>query len=278
MIELPEARVLSGQIQQQLSGRRVERVTMLQSPHKFAWFSGDPEEYGSLLYGKRIDGAVAVGGQVEIHLENMRLLFGDGVRLRYHPAGDKLPDKHQLLLILDDDSALSASVQMYGGLWCYENGSNDNPYYLVALNKPTPYTPEFDEAYFNRVVDDSRREKPNLSIKGLLATEQRIPGLGNGVLQDILFHAALNPKKKVETLSAQQQERLFVSIKETLFKMALQGGRDTESDFFGGRGGYKTVLSSKTSGMPCPQCAGPIVKQAYMGGSVYFCPQCQSLD
>lgn len=30
------------------------------------------------------------------------------------------------------------------------------------------------------------REKPSLSAKALLATQKRIPGIGNGVLQDIL--------------------------------------------------------------------------------------------
>jgi formamidopyrimidine-DNA glycosylase len=28
---------------------------------------------------------------------------------------------------------------------------------------------------------------------------------------------------------------------------------------------------------PCPICGGAKVKQAYLGGSVYFCPGCQHL-
>jgi hypothetical protein len=35
------------------------------------------------------------------------------------------------------------------------------------------------------------QEVKKLSLKALLATEQRIPGLGNGVLQDILFKARM---------------------------------------------------------------------------------------
>lgn len=35
------------------------------------------------------------------------------------------------------------------------------------------------------------------------------------------------------------------------------------------------VLDSKTVGRPCPRCGTPIEKAAYLGGAVYYCPQCQ---
>ncbi|MPN41800.1 Formamidopyrimidine-DNA glycosylase [bioreactor metagenome] len=63
-----------------------------------------------------------------------------------------------------------------------------------------------------------------LSVKALLATEQRIPGLGNGSLQDILFNARIHPKKKVTTLTDNEKEQLFYSIKATLQEMVDKGG------------------------------------------------------
>lgn len=277
MLELPEARVIAGQIRQQLGARSIQRVIAAQSPHKFAWFTGDPQEYGQRLCGLTVTGAAAFGGQVEIRLGDMRLLFADGTRLRWHPAGAKLPEKHQLLVLLDDDSALTASVQMYGGIWCFAEGENDNPYYHVAVDKPSPYTAGFSPDYFMALADASLAQKPNLSIKGLLATEQRIPGLGNGVFQDIAFHAGLHPKRKAATLSDDQRTRLYQCIRKVLHRMALQGGRNTETDLWGAPGGYQTVLCSKTANRPCPVCGQQIYKEAYMGGSIYFCPQCQPL-
>ncbi|HKM29634.1 MAG TPA: endonuclease VIII, partial [Bacilli bacterium] len=53
------------------------------------------------------------------------------------------------------------------------------------------------------------------------------------------------------------------------------GGRDTEKDVFGHEGRYRTKLSSKTYKDGCPKCGGAITKEAYMGGSVYYCPICQ---
>ena len=57
--------------------------------------------------------------------------------------------------------------------------------------------------------------------------------------------------------------------------MTELGGRDTEKDLFGAFGGYKTRMSKNTVGLPCLKCGEAIVKEHYLGGSVYFCPSCQ---
>lgn len=67
--------------------------------------------------------------------------------------------------------------------------------------------------------------KQTISLKAFLATEQRIPGLGNGLLQDILFHAKMHPKRKINTLSTEDKERLFKSVKEKISEMTEKGGR-----------------------------------------------------
>ena len=66
-------------------------------------------------------------------------------------------------------------------------------------------------------------------------------------------------------------------MKKTLSAMASQGGRDTETDVLGRPGAYKTILSKNTAGKPCPVCGTVIKKEAYMGGSVYYCEKCQRL-
>ena len=38
-----------------------------------------------------------------------------------------------------------------------------------------------------------------------------------------------------------------------------------------------TLLSKNTFTEPCPGCGGAIVKEAYLGGAVYYCPVCQPL-
>jgi formamidopyrimidine-DNA glycosylase len=275
MIELPEAVSIAGQINKTIYGKRISGVVAGYTPHKLAWYYGDREKYSQLLLGRSIGKATSFGGLVEIKVGNANILFGEGVGIRFHDRNEHHPAKHQLLIEFEDQSAISASVQMYGGMGSFVEGELDNPYYKVAREKPSPLSPEFDKVYFKGIISPQAVQK--LSLKALLATEQRIPGLGNGVLQDILFNARMHPKKKVGTLSEKDREVLFNSVKDTLSAMASQGGRDTELDLFGRSGGYKTVLSKNTANSPCPVCGTIIRKEAYMGGSIYFCEKCQTL-
>lgn len=275
MLELPEVTVLAQQLNENVYGKKVANVIVLQSPHKLAWFCEDPQKYSELLTGKSIGQAAGYGAMLEIKVEDAVLVFSDGVNLRFHRENEKRPQKHQLLLEFDDLSALSASVQMYGGLWAFRNGEFDNIYYQQAKEKPSPLTDRFDKIYFNELF--SKPEVQKLSVKAFLATEQRIPGLGNGVLQDILFNAKIHPRRKLNSLTETELDLLFNSVKNTLTEMTVQGGRDTEKDLFGSLGGYRTKLSKKSIHEPCPICGSMIKKQSYMGGSIYFCEGCQEL-
>jgi formamidopyrimidine-DNA glycosylase len=85
----------------------------------------------------------------------------------------------------------------------------------------------------------------------------------------------MHPKKKVNTLAGTDKEALYNSVKATLSAMVARGGRDTELDLFGNPDGYKTILCKNTVNKPCPVCRTIIKKEAYMGGSIYYCEKCQ---
>lgn len=275
MIELPEANVLARQTNEHLQGRRVAHVLAGFSPHKWAWFHGDPADYAALLVGRTVEKADSYGGFVDIALDGARLLFAEGVNLRLLEPEEARPAKHQLLVDLDDGASLVGSVQMYGGLWAFAEGTFENPYRAAARAAPSPLTDDFDAAHLRGLFEASGAEKP--SVKALLATEQRVPGLGNGVLQDILLAAGLHPRCKAASLTDAEWSALHQAVTGTLSEMTRRGGRDTERDLLGQPGGYVTKLSRKTLGLPCPRCGGTIQKAAYLGGSVYFCGACQRL-
>jgi formamidopyrimidine-DNA glycosylase len=273
MIELPEAKVLAFQIQQSLKGKTVVETETNASPHKLAWFFENPEDYAKRLNGKRFVRSEAWAGFVDLHFEDVVLTLGDGVRIRWFSDRSQVTQKHQLRLGFSDGSQLVGSIQMYGGLWCYPEGGFSNSYYDGALQKPSPLTEKFDREYFRGLIEDPAFQ--NLSTKAFLATEQRIPGLGNGVLQDLLWMAQIHPKTPIYALKPAEREHLFAVVKHLLNEMANHGGRDSEIDLFGRPGGYRTVLGSAHLDQPCPRCGSSIVKEAYLGGSIYYCPKCQ---
>jgi formamidopyrimidine-DNA glycosylase len=273
MIELPEAVVIARQITETLGGKRIAHAVANASPHKFAWYTGDPAEYNDRLAGKVIGTATGVAGSVEVKAGDM--LLAVSAPIRYHVEGEQRPKKHQLLLEFEDGTAISSSAQMWGGFFCFPAGEKGGfPDYDIAKTRPSPLTGAFDRAYLSTLFD---AETPKLSAKAFLATEQRIPGLGNGVLQDILWTARIHPRRKMGELSDLEIDAMYDAVKRVLAAMTAQGGRDTERDLFGRPGGYKTVLSKNTVGTPCPVCGTVVRKEPYMGGSIYYCAGCQSL-
>ena len=276
MIELPETYVLSKQINETLTGKAIRNTVANGHPHTWAWFTGDPAEYPPKLNGATVTKAspgtgYTCGGNTEVFVGDWVLVINTPIK--YHEPGGKMPKSHQLLLEFTDGSHMSCTVQMWGGMFCFPvSGGRPDAY---RGEKPDPYSDAFDETYFNVLW---RGVKPEISVKAFLATEQRIPGFGNGVLHDTLWNARLHPKRKLGTFNDNDIEGLFKSVKSTLLEMRNSGGRDTERDLFGKPGGYATVLSSKTLAYPCRVCGGGLKREAYLGGNIYFCPECQPLD
>ena len=190
MIELPEAVVIARQIAETLSGKRIASAVANASPHKFAWYTGDPGDYNARLAGKVIGQGSAMGGSIEFGAGDMVLSIS--APIRFHTAHEKRPPKHQLLIEFEDGTGISSCAQMWGGFFCFPAGGEAGfPDYDLGRNKPSPLTDAFDRAYFETLFDEAT---PKLSTKAFLATEQRIPGLGNGVLQDILWTRAPPPQ------------------------------------------------------------------------------------
>ena len=204
------------------------------------------------------------------------MVFYDGAAPRFYCQDEKPKPKSQLTVIFGDGSFQSVYVRLYGGLWYFEEGDFDNKYYSVAQEKPSPLIDDFNENYFSKLFDIEKAD--SLSLKGFLATEQRIPGLGNGVFQDIAWTARLHPRNKISKISDGDKERVLSSIKTVLKDMTENGGRDSEKDLFGFEGKYKAIFGRATFGKPCPRCGETIERQNYLGGKVYFGPSCQRLE
>ncbi|WP_448630049.1 TetR family transcriptional regulator [Cellulomonas soli] len=106
-----------------------------------------------------------------------------------------------------------------------------DPYLAAALRCPSPLAEGFDDAWVAGLWAQDGVERG--SVKAFLATHQRIPGLGNGVLQDICWQARVHPRRAVLTLDAAARAGLIAAARSTLAAMVAGGGRDTERDLRG---------------------------------------------
>ena len=272
MLELPESYTMAKQINEALRGKIISYVEVLHTPHKFAWINSEQGSVAGLLEGQTIEAAMFHGGILEIDTEDSMLLLSDGAYPKYYEDKKKFPKNHQLAMYFDDDTALFVSVQMYGFIMACPKGECEHGYYVSSSTKLNPLSEEFTYEYFRNLYPANGKK---LSAKAFLATEQRIPGLGNGVLQDILWDAGIDPRYDMTNATEEDFEALYASVKKVLREMCDKGGRNTEKTLFGEKGGYVCQLSKNSLHQPCMRCGYEIHKAAYMGGNVYFCEKCQ---
>lgn len=276
MFELPEFVTLANQMNKTLIGKTIQQGTLGNSPHKFVWYNRSHDEFEELTRGKKVGEAYAKGKWLFIPLEpGYILLFGEcGGKIFYHPPDDKIPKKYHLYITFEDGSFLTAKTQMWGAMELYEKGEEQHRQYIKDMNV-TPIEPEFTFEYFSQLID-RRSAEGKKSAKSLLTQDQTIPGLGNAIAQDILFRARIHPKHAINEFSDEEKKRLYDAIVQTVKDVIAGGGRYDEYDFYQNKGGYVRLMDKNALQKPCPECGGEIKKIQYLGGSCYFCPNCQA--
>lgn len=274
MFELPEFITLTKQMNEVLPKKVIQAGCLGNAPHKFVWYNRSPEEFARLTKGKTLGPAWTKGKWLFVPVEpGYVLTLGEcGGKVLYLAPDAKPPAKYHLRLTFTDGALLSVTTQMWGTLELYTQGEEQKRQYIKAM-RPTPVEPEFTLAYFETLIASLIEKR---SVKSLLTQDQLIPGLGNALAQDILFHARLHPRHLIQELDASQRHALYNAMITTVCAAIEQGGRYDEVDLYGRPGGYIRLMDSKAVGQPCPVCGGSIEKIQYLGGACYFCPHCQN--
>jgi len=273
MIELPEARIIARDLKNEILGKTIVDVRGNFTDHKFTYYSEDPNKYKEYLINKKITSINERNFYVEIEVEDYKIIFRDGANIRYYDNRQDYPENSKFFLEFNDGSFINVTTSMYCCIAVFDKVKGiDNMYYNFEFERIGAYDKEFTLSYFNSLINDKTKK---LSLKAFLATEQRILGVGNGIVQDMLFNARMSPRRKLVTLSESEIEILYNSVIGTIKKMISENGRNTEKTIYNEFGNYKTIMSSKNFNNGCPLCNGTIKKEQYLGGSVYYCPNCQ---
>ena len=276
MIELPEATAIAQQINGELAGKQIEYGDRGNATHKFAFANGTADEYTGIFKDKTIGPAEGHGSAILVPIEPgyVLVLGGGGERILYHQNSAKLPKKTHLLLRFTDGTSLTVTVQGWGNTLLLPEQTH-GAHRHVQIDRIPPLSAGFTWAYFESLFEEIDPESSK-SAKFFANSEPGVWGMGNGCLQDILYHARIHPKRRIVDLTGDEKRALYNAIVDTLSRMVELGGRYEERDLYGRRGGYVRRLGTKTKGMPCTVCGTPIEKSQYLGGAIYFCPTCQT--
>lgn len=284
MIELPEAIVLSQQMNETLVGKTIRHAVKCQTPHKFAFPEKGTQQLGAeysdedfdrLLKGKTITKSWSNGNVILIQMgmEYLLSLGCGGEKIIYHETEQTIPQKHQLLLTFEDNTFLSVTISGWGEVRLLKTDALDqHPH--IGYDRLDPLSDDFTLELFETLIEKIPENRKR-NAKRFFISEPGLRGIGNGVIQDIFFIAKIHPRREIRSLSKDERKLLYETTRKELQRMVELRGRDSEKDLFNQWGSYKRRLHSKVIGEPCPVCETPIVKQQFGGGSIYFCPSCQ---
>lgn len=276
MIEYPEAVTIARQMNERLCGKLILDVAIADDHPKFMFLNDDVSAYQARLPGRRIVNVQAKGKWLFANLDSGDfLLLGEMFgRILLVAPGSALPKKVHAKVTFESGAALVITIQAWGGFQVLTPDELGNHLY-TGKQGISILSEEFTPERFSEILDGSE-EWSRKPIKSFLVHEGNVAGIGNGMLQDILFRARLSPKRKVPDISPEERMRLHGAIVETMTMAIAAGGRDTEKDLFGNPGGYIPMLDRRAKDTPCPSCETPIEKISYLGGSCYLCRSCQT--
>ena len=101
-------------------------------------------------------------------------------------------------------------------------------------------------------------------IKAMLMDQARIAGLGNLLVDEVLFRAGIDPARPANTLNDDEVRALARSISTTLRVLARRGGSHTGDH-----------MPAREPGGHCPRDGAEMLRRTVGGRTTYSCPRHQ---
>jgi formamidopyrimidine-DNA glycosylase len=115
-----------------------------------------------------------------------------------------------------------------------------------------------------RQLRDSVLRTSAAPLKAILMDQSRLAGLGNLLVDEVLWRAGLDPARPAGSLSDHEQKALLKAIRTALKQMGQRGGSHTGD-----------VYSSRTHGGVCPRDGAPLTRRTIGGRTTWSCPHHQ---
>ncbi|MCW3979340.1 MAG: hypothetical protein NWF12_06280, partial [Candidatus Bathyarchaeota archaeon] len=117
-VELPEARILAEQMNEELPGKQIEACYPrdYERMQRIGFMNKDIDDYQRLVDG-RVESVASRGNSILVRLDNGMNLFiapEYGGRILYHESGDTVPEKYHLRIDFTDGKVLTVRITSMG--------------------------------------------------------------------------------------------------------------------------------------------------------------------
>lgn len=289
MPELPEVETVRRTLRPVLRGRKIKAFTILlpkliaASPIKPVNLKGDTivdlgRRAKLILFnfesGRTLLVHLKMTGQLIYRPKQGRMRVGG-----HSIVGDieHLPNKFTRAIFLFDDSSqlYFNDLRKFGYFKLIKTSALDKLFTDSRLG-PEPLQRNFSFGSFSTALARRRASR----IKDALLDQTVLAGLGNIYADEVLYSARIHPERRINTLSTDEVNSLYDSIKKILGLAVIKKGTTIRDfrDGHGVRGGMQKHLKVYgRAGHICSRCRSRIVRKKLGSRSAHFCPQCQSL-
>jgi len=278
-VELPEARILAGQMGKELVGKTVQSCKLKdwERLQKIGFINRDLKAFDQLV-NRKVVSVVSRGNVIRVKLDgeiNLILCPEYGGEIFCHRNGKAAADLFHLRVDFSDSSALTVRLTSMGGIYVYRDSELERSYVFKRDFNPEMLSPANAEFTFERFSE--RLVGNNRALKSVLVGKDAVVvGLSNSAFQDIIYRAGLHPKRKASELDAKEKRALYDAVVFVLRERLRLGGKDQFLDLYGKRSGYTPAMGPNMKQQKCPKCRTRIQKLSLGGGQVYLCPKCQT--
>jgi formamidopyrimidine-DNA glycosylase len=270
--ELPEVTALAADLDSRLSGRVIDRLSIVAFA---ALKTFDPPV--SALSGETITGVTRHGKFLDIEAGELHVLIhlarAGWIRWRDAPPPPPTgrPGRGPLAarLVLDDGSGLDiteAGTKKSLSISVVHDASEVPG---VARLGPDPLGEAFTAEVFAGILHDAGRAQ----IKGVLRNQSVIAGIGNAYSDEILHAAHMSPFKPA-AMSADEIVRLYDAMQTTLRDALARADGLAASELKGEKKSGLRVHGR--TGQPCPVCGDTVRQVIFADSTLQYCPTCQT--
>jgi len=276
-VELPEAKILTEQMNLELRGKRVKSYLLkdYERLQRIGMMDKDLTSFNQLVNGK-IETVASRGNVIRVKFDNgANLILGPeyGGEIFYHTDTANVPKFH-LRVDFSDGTVLTVRLTSMGVIQVLKDDELERSYVYKRDFDSTKLSPTDEEFTFERF--SKRMADHNKMLKSVLVGKDAIlVGVSNSTFQDILYRARIHPKRKAAELNAEEKRSLHDAIRLVLKERIRLNGKDQFHDLHGKQGSYTPAMGPNMKQQTCPECGASIEKLSLGGGHVYLCPKCQ---
>ncbi|HEY5784187.1 MAG TPA: bifunctional DNA-formamidopyrimidine glycosylase/DNA-(apurinic or apyrimidinic site) lyase [Microlunatus sp.] len=276
MPELPEVESVRRGLADGLTGRTIDRVTVLH-PRPVRRHLPGADDFAARLVGRTFAEPRRRGKYLWLpFIDGDAMLAHLGMSGQFRFSADDAPYVPNTRVLVDfTDGGLQlrfVDQRMFGGLSLSDDGAELPP--EIAHIARDPFDPSYD---LDDVVARLRRKRTG--VKRALLDQQLVGGVGNIYADEALWRTRMHYARATDTMSRRAAAEVLRAAAEVMAEALRAGGTSFDSLYVNvnGTSGYfdRSLAAYGREGEPCPRCGTPIRREAFMNRSSYRCPRCQ---